>query len=54
MQQGDLPPQLKRELDIIGVVATTPMRHAPVAWPKKPVEHVFRRPNLDENGEPDF
>ena len=45
-----LPPPLEHELSLLGVRPTP----QPVSDKKLKRDDEFRRPNLDENGEPDF
>jgi hypothetical protein len=46
-----LPPPLEAELKKLGVILT---EQDVVEKPKVERDYKFRRPNLDENGEPDF
>jgi hypothetical protein len=56
--ENELPVSLNRELEMIGVIAYMP--EAPnLASNQAKNEHgertyTYRRPNFDENGEPDF
>lgn len=50
----NLPPSIEQELTRLGVIEKKAPGHAPVARPKKNPETGFRKPIMDDKGEPDF
>ncbi len=49
---GDLPNSLEVELNLLGLMS--PPREPENEKPKVERDYTFKKPNLDEHGEPDF